>query len=211
MVKYLLCIVLSLQLSWSFGQEENNFYAQLVYEYSNLDSFSIMQQKFMPGGTIIYGNDSVLYQTFTIGFLDIVRKVTKDQDSVEHFINALGKKIKFRAVFDLASDDYADFKYSTVTDTIQNVALPIAIGNYRGTEFPCYYIKGIPNNFFPRLSRLKGIPLQYKLTGMDKGLNALVFVKELKRSIPDGIHLRDPEGYEEATEEELESIRGYFK
>ena len=89
MVKYLLCIVLSLQLSWSFGQEENNFYAQLVYEYSNLDSFSIMQQKFMPGGTIIYGNDSVLYQTFTIGFLDIVRKVTKDQDSVEHFINAL--------------------------------------------------------------------------------------------------------------------------
>ncbi len=192
------------------AQETNSFFVTIKYDYKKLDSVSTMQQQFLPKEAIVWGNDTVMYQRLKMGMFEVLRRATPNSDSIDHYINIFGNKILYREVYEMDSVNTFDFKYTEKTNKVDGKPLPMAIGLYKNRKFPVFYIPNQGNQFFPRFKKLKGMPVQYKLEGIQEGMDVLVYAKQYQEAIPEEYSLATPEGYNLKTRTEVRDMFGFF-
>lgn len=202
-------MLLALLGTVSQGQDRK-FYAELQFQHRNTDSLPMMQRNFLPEMTRIYANDSIIVQIIEMPFGSMIRREVAGQDSIENYVSFLGNKLLIMS----ATPDFDEVVRTKATQKkklIKEFELEVAIGTYKGKEFPIYYVQGKPSGLFSRFKNLAGIPLQYKLGPLEKGLETLVFIKELSRSLPEDFKFTAPQGYERVSKEEINNFASFFK
>ncbi|MGB0165646.1 MAG: hypothetical protein ACPF8V_02210 [Luteibaculum sp.] len=212
MVRKLCFLGLSLVLCLVVNRiKAQNFYLEIAYSYNLNDSVDSRVQQFAPKEAIVWGNEKIQFQRLSFGLIEILRVAHLGQDSVDHYLNLLGKKIRYRESYAAADSMQFSFTATSKSDSLGGMSFPMAIGHFKDKKFPVYYIPGYGSAFFPRFKALKGIPVQYKLSGIDPGVDALVYVKKASNKIPADFKLSPPTGHETISREEMEKMFGFFK
>lgn len=199
----------SITLVCSVQSQSKTFAAELIYSYDKTDSLNLIQQQFLPQGCVLYGNENRVVQKINFGMVSMVRVADIGQDSIYNFVSAMGNKVWYKSAIPVADNP---FNISLTEKKIEkeHYTLDLAIGVNKEKKFPIYYLAEINAPLFPRFKNLSGIPLQYKLEGVEKGMDILVYIKWFKNQIPEEYSLELPDGYRKATREDFENFSGFF-
>ncbi|TXC81990.1 hypothetical protein [Luteibaculum oceani] len=192
----------------SFAQDQS-FAVELQYSYSKTDSLNLIQQQFLPKGCILYGNDKRVVQKINFGMVSMIRIADAGSDSILNYVSAMGNKVWYKSPTPVEEKPF-EIKLTDKKITKEAYTLDLAIGVNKGKKFPIYYLKGINTPLFPRFKHLAGVPLQYKLEGIEMGMDILVHILWYKNNIPNDLNTELPSGYRKATKEDFENFSGFF-